>query len=226
MNVFIFFDVVDHPKEVGEKLFVPAVVKTLDVTLDLRQLHQVHNDLTRLQNFLFNCLSVHTDDTCDDSVGDKRLIIHDFSGIESGQDVNEQLSSTREISDDEFVDTFVYFESVFALPVTSLFEESVAFVDVVLDFFDVAEFEVDFDEEEGDVHFFTDFYGFFEGEIVGLNGKIEVFVVVIDLSFFEEGVSDFGLAKVLFGIFDLCIDLCDELFEGLLDLHLGDLNYF
>lgn len=59
-----------------------------------------------------------------------------------------------------------------------------ALFNVFLDFFDVVQLEVDFDEQEGDVHFFTDFDGFLEGEIVCLDGLIEVFVVVIDFCFF------------------------------------------
>ena len=44
-------------------------------------------------------------------------------------------------------------------------------------------------------------------------------MVVKDLGFVEERISDFGLAKVLLGILDLGIGFFDELIESLLDLH-------
>lgn len=61
-----------------------------------------------------------------------------------------------------------------------------AFFNVVLDFFDIVELEINFDEQEGNVHFFTDFDGLFKGEVVCFDGEIKVFVVVIDLGFIEE----------------------------------------
>jgi hypothetical protein len=97
-----------------------------------------------------------------------------------------EFGGTEEVSDDEFVDAFVDFESVFALPVTALLQQAMALIDVVLDFIDGVELEVDFDEKEGDVHFFTDFDGFFEGEVVGLDGLIVVGVGGVDLCFIEE----------------------------------------
>lgn len=70
MNVLVLFDIVDDPEEVGEELLIPAVVKALNVALDLWQLHQVHYNLTGLKDFLLDGLSVHTDDTGDDCIGD------------------------------------------------------------------------------------------------------------------------------------------------------------
>lgn len=34
MNILILLDIVDDPEEIGEKLFVSAVVETFDVGLD------------------------------------------------------------------------------------------------------------------------------------------------------------------------------------------------
>ena len=96
-----------------------------------------------------------------------------------------------------------------------------ALVNVVFDFFDVVQFEVNFDEEESDVHFFTDFDSFFEGQVVSINRFSELFIVVVDFGFFEETVSDFGLAKVFFSVFDFGVCVVDKFFEGLLDLHEG-----
>jgi hypothetical protein len=39
MNVFVLFDVVNDPQEVSEELFVPAVVKTLNITFYFRKFH-------------------------------------------------------------------------------------------------------------------------------------------------------------------------------------------
>jgi hypothetical protein len=70
MNVLILLNVVDDPEEICKKFLIPAVVKTLNVALDLRELHKVYNDLTGFENFFLDGLPVHTDDTCDDSIGD------------------------------------------------------------------------------------------------------------------------------------------------------------
>jgi hypothetical protein len=219
VNVLVVFDIVDDPEEVGEEVFVPAVVKAFDVAFDLWQFHEVDDDLTGFQYFFLYGLSVHADDAGQHGVGHKCFVVHDFGGVESGEDVDEEFGGSEEVADDEFVDAFVDFESVFALPVTALFEETMALIDVVLDFVDGVELEVDFDEEEGDVHFFPDFDGFFEGEVVGLDGLIVVGVGGVDLCFIEEGITDLGFAEVLLCVFDLGVGVVDELLEGFLDLH-------
>jgi hypothetical protein len=70
MDVLVLLDIVYDPEEIGEELLVPAVVKALDVALDLGPLHQVDYDLTGLEDFFLDGLSVHTDDAGDDCVGD------------------------------------------------------------------------------------------------------------------------------------------------------------
>jgi len=52
-------------------------------------------------------------------------------------------------------------------------------------------------------------------------------VVIEDFGFVEKRVSDFGLAEVFLGIFDLGVGFLDELIESLLDLHgVIILNFF
>ncbi len=70
MNVFILLNVVNDPQEIGEKFLVSAVVEALNVALDLGQFHKVYNNLTGLENFFLDGLPVHTNDTCDDCIGD------------------------------------------------------------------------------------------------------------------------------------------------------------
>ena len=103
-----------------------------------------------------------------------------------------------------------------------------ALVDVLFDFINVMQLKVDFNEEESYVHFFTDFDGFFEGEVVCVDCFWELFMVVKDFGFFKETISDFGLSKVFLSILDFSVGVLDEFVEGLLDLHDGvkDLNFF
>ena len=145
MNVLVFFDIVDDPEEVGEEVFVPAVIEAFDIAFNLWEFHEVDYDLAGFEDFFLDGLSVHADDAGEDGVGDKRFVVHDFGGVEGGEDVDEEFGGAEEVADDEFVDAFVDFESVFALPVAALFQETVALVDVVLDFVDGVELEVDFD---------------------------------------------------------------------------------
>jgi hypothetical protein len=49
-------------------------------------------------------------------------------------------------------------------------------------------------------------------------------VLVVQLSFSPESVSDLSLAEILLSILDFEVSFCDELVKGLLDLH--DSNYF
>jgi hypothetical protein len=134
------------------------------------------------------------------------------------------LAGFWEIAYDEAVDAFVYFKFVFALPVSALFEQGVAFVDVLFYLGVVLLQEVDRDEFEGDVHFLADFDGVFQGQVVGCDGLWETFVVVVELGLGEQGVADLGLAEVVFGVFDFEVEVGQQFVEGLLDLH--DLNYF
>lgn len=109
VNVFVIFDVVDNPQEVNKKVTISAVVKTFQVILNLRQFHQINNNLTRLQDFLLYRLPVHTYDSCDNCVSYQSLIIHYFSCVECGKHIDEKLCCSFEISDNQFVNSFVYF---------------------------------------------------------------------------------------------------------------------
>lgn len=57
-----------------------------------------------------------------------------------------------------------------------------AFINMLLDFFDLLKSQVDADKFEVDIHFLADFNSFLEGDGVGLDGLIEFSELIIDFS--------------------------------------------
>jgi hypothetical protein len=102
----------------------------------------------------------------------------------------------------------------------------VAFIDVVFYFFDVVQFEINFDKQEGNVHLFAYFDSLFKGEIVCFDGLIIKLMVVVNLGFVKKGVSNFGLSEVFLGVLDLSVGFGDKLVESLLDLHGYNFKFF
>jgi hypothetical protein len=62
--------------------------------------------------------------------------------------------------------------------------------------------QVNGNEFEGNVHFFSDFDGLLEREIEGVNGLYKFFFIIEQFSLGEECVSYLSLAKVFLCVFD------------------------
>lgn len=95
-------------------------------------------------------------------------------------------------------------------------------INVFFDFIDIVQGKINLDQQERNVHLFTDFNSFFQCETICLDGFIILFMIVKDLCLFKKCISDLSLTKIFLSIFDLQVSVFDEFFERFLDLHVLD----
>jgi hypothetical protein len=115
------------------------------------------------------------------------------------------LTGLFEVTHYETIYSFVNFKFVLALPVASLLQKGVAFVNILLYFYVVFLDEVNCDEFESDVHFFTNLDGVFKGKVEGLDCFDILLMVVVELSLGQESVPDLSLSEVVLCVFNLQI---------------------
>lgn len=116
--------------------------------------------------------------TRQNAVGHQLLIGHHLRTVESWQYIHEKLTRRWKITNDQTVNPFIHFKFIFSFPIPAFFEKTIAFINVFLDFDTVLISQIDADESEGYVHFFSNFDGAFEGEIEGFDG-FGIFMIVI-----------------------------------------------
>lgn len=101
-----------------------------------------------------------------------------------------------------------------------------ALIDVFFYFINGVQCQIDLDQQERNVHLFTDLDCFLQCNSICFDGFIILLVGVKNLGLFQKRVSDLSLTKILFSILDLQVSVFDEFFKGFLDLHVWILNFF
>ena len=210
----------DYPYKNFKEVFVPALVKWFQVLFDVWQLHQIHDGLGRVDNFLLEADSIHVQKAGKHAVGDQLFVAHDFRTVEGRYNLHKQFAGALEITHDQAIDPLIHFKLVFALPVTPLLQQLVALVDIFFDFVVKVLLQIDGDQFEGDVHFLADLDCLFEGQVVGDDCLVQLLVVMVEFGLGKQCVSYLSLAEILFCVFDFQVLLCEKLIESLLNIHI------
>ena len=134
-----YFDDVD---KWTEEIFVAALVESLDILLYVWQFHQIYYGLTVLNDLPLDIDPVHIENTGQHTISHQFLVTHHLGTIECRYHLHKQFGSTLEIPNNQFVDPFINFQLIFALPVATFLQKTVTFFDVVFYFVVVVLFQI------------------------------------------------------------------------------------
>lgn len=155
---------------------ITAVIERFKIVFNIWHFLQIDQCLGRVNYFLLKTHTIHIQYSSQHTVCDQTLIAHDFRTVEGWQHIDKQFTSCLKIPRDQTINTFIYFQFVLTLPITTLLKQSMTFLDVVFDFGYVAKFEKDGNEFESNVHFSADFDCLFECQVIVVNRVLMFFM--------------------------------------------------
>lgn len=133
LEVLIFANLFTNFNKSSKESVVIAVIEALTELLQVRDLFIDGENIWWMDDFFLDSLSVFAQDAEDHWVENESFEVEKFDGGECCYRWNEEVRCFFQVSDEDAVNTFVNLKLILFVPISSIFNEFVACVNVLLD---------------------------------------------------------------------------------------------